>query len=169
MRSLKGARPGTGKRPPAGVRLSVRRFPSLDDACRALRDLSRGGKAAAIDDLSALSPAEAERLLELFLHDAAIDRPIQPFAALLDAVLRRRTLGLWDLDPGAAEAEKDFLRDLPRDHPECLSCACFPQCQGYGAWAGACETWRAVVAGIAAAAREVAGLRRGAGKPDRSV
>ena len=92
------------------------------------------------------------------LHDPAIVQPIEPFAALFWAATRRRRLGLWDLEVPAPEADP-FLFALPRDHPECLACACFPLCEGYGAWAGGCETWRAVIADLVAAAREISRLR----------
>jgi len=154
------------KKRPNGVRLAVWKFHSLDDACRALRDLSRDGIPAFIEDVSALTPDAARRLLDLFLHDPCITEPIEPFAALLSAAVHRRRMGLWDLDPAGARAAEGFLRDLPQEHPGCLACPCFCQCEGYGEWAGGCDTWRAVIAGIAAAAREIAtsGLR-GSGDP----
>ena len=114
-------------------------------------------------DLDALSPGEACRALELFLHDPLVTSPIEPLAALLGAMIRKQELGLWDLDsarPDAASAREVFLAHLPQEHPHCLECACFPICQGYGAWAGSCATWRALLPGLAAAARELTALRR---------
>ena len=140
---------------------SCRAFPSLSGACGELRRLARAGSPAAIDDLDQLDPAEALLLLDFFLHDPEATETIEPFASILSALHGKRPLGLWDLFPpapgdGAEEAARErFLRVLPRDHQECMSCRCFPVCEGYAARARACETWKAVISGIAAAAREL--------------
>jgi hypothetical protein len=115
-------------------------------------------------DLDALRPEEASGALDLFLHDPQVTSPIEPFAALLGAMIRKQELGLWDLGSarlGAPKVRETFLMNLPREHPGCLECACFPVCQGYGAWAGSCTTWRALLPVLAGAARELSALRRG--------
>lgn len=109
-------------------------------------------------DLDALSPAEARERLAFFLHDPASTVPVEPFAALLAAMLHKRETNLWALQ---ARDPEPFLRDLPRDHPACMVCACFPICQGYGALAGSCEIWREVLTGLARAARELRALKPG--------
>lgn len=116
-------------------------------------------------DVDALSPAEAVERLAFFLHDPASTTPVEPFAALLAALVHKRETSLWDLrglDPDA------FLRALPREHPDCMACACFPLCQGYGAWAGSCETWRSVLTELARAARELRRLRATNAHPSRT-
>lgn len=108
-------------------------------------------------DLDALTPAEALERLASFLHDPASTAPVEPFAALLSAMLEKREMSLWELhalDPGP------FLRDLPRDHPECCACPCFPICQGYAAFKGSCPTWRGTIDGLARAARELRALKQ---------
>ena len=159
-----GLTEGSGR--PAPVPVACRSFASIDGAIAALASLSRGGIPAAVTDVDALGPAEARRVLGLFLHDPGAAAPIEPFAAILAAAVERRQVGLWDIlpagDPSARPARDpgEFLRALPREHPECLACRHFPVCEGYGAWAGSCGTWTEVLAALAAAARELAGLRR---------
>ena len=111
-----------------------------------------------MNGLDALSPEEACERLAWFLHDAASTTPIEPFATLLSAMLHKRETSLWAL---RALDPEPFLRALPRDHPACMACTCFPICQGYGAFAGSCETWRQVLTGLAAAARELRALKAG--------
>jgi hypothetical protein len=135
-----------------------------------LRERARMGIPMVLD-LEALPPVEASSALDLFLHDPLVTSPIEPFATLLSAMIRKRELGLWDLDsarPDAASARDAFLGNLPREHPCCLECACFPICQGYGAWAGSCATWRTLLPSLAAAARELSALRcKGLRRPER--
>jgi hypothetical protein len=165
-------------RPRLRLRLACRGFPSLDAARAALLALSRDGIPSAVEDVGALSPEEAAALLDLFLHEPSAAAPIEPFAALLSSAVRKRPLGLWDILPGLAPGSprpvgaldgdsgptsddvgaEEFLLALPREHPECLACACFPACEAYGAWTGSCATWKAVIEGIARAAREIRGL-----------
>jgi hypothetical protein len=121
------------------------------------------GASVTLLDVDALDPGEASRVLDFFLHDPMVTGPIEPFAALLSAMLRKQEMGLWDLDStrsGAEASREAFLLGLPREYPQCLQCACFPLCQGYGAWAGSCETWRTILSGLAVAARELSALRR---------
>ena len=109
-------------------------------------------------DLDGCSPEDACGRLAIFLHDPGSTAPVEPFATLLAAMIHKRETSLWELrglDPGP------FLRTLPRDHPDCMVCACFPICQGYGASAGSCETWRHVLTGLAGAARELRALKAG--------
>ena len=127
-----------------------------------LRHQARTGTPVALLDIDALDPIEASRVLDFFLHDPLVTSPIEPFATLLGAMIRKQEMGLWALAsarPGAATSHAAFLLGLPGEHPRCLECACFPVCQGYGAWAGSCETWRAILPGLAAAARELSVLR----------
>lgn len=126
--------------------------------------LRRAGAGLPVE-VDGLDPAQAADLLHRFLHDPGSRVPMEPFAGLLAAMLDRREANLWDLGGGEARAEA-FLRDLPRDHPACLPCRCFPICMGYGAHANACETWRTVLEGLAAAARELAPLRRRAAQQE---
>ena len=58
-------------------------------------------------------------------------------------------------------AVDSFLFCLPQNHPDCLVCPFFCHCQGYGRWAGSCETWRAVLKTLTGEARE---LRRAASR-----
>ena len=127
-----------------------------------LRRRSALGVPVALTGLDALAPAEAGALLAFFLHDPGARGPIEPFATLLAAMLHKRETGLWDLhaEGPARDAEARFLQTLPADQPQCLACACFPLCQGYGAWAGSCATWRLLLTGLAKAARDLARLRR---------
>jgi hypothetical protein len=107
-------------------------------------------------DLDALEPAEALARLAHFLHDPAAIAPVEPFAALLAALIHRRETNLWDLlgrDPGP------FLAALPQERPACMACASFPLCQGYGAFRGSCATWREVLPALARAARELRALK----------
>jgi len=122
-----------------------------------LRALAARGLPVSLTGLDALDPAQASGLLEFFLHDPSVTAPIEPFAGLLVDLSRKRETGLWDLFP--REGGDAFLEALPRDHPDCMACACFPICQGYGAWAGSCETWRRILTGLAKAARDLARLR----------
>jgi hypothetical protein len=127
-----------------------------------LRRHAGTGTPVFLSGLEALDPADAARLVHFFLHEPAVTSPVQPLAALLEAMIQKRELSLWDLHPveaGAEETQSAFLRALPRDQPACLACACFPICQGYGAWAGNCETWLALLTGLAAAARCLSRLR----------
>jgi hypothetical protein len=112
--------------------------------------------------LDQLDPAEAARLVHFFLHEPAVASPIEPLAELLKAMLQKREMSLWDLQTVPAEAaaaQAAFLRALPQAQPACLACACFPVCQGYGAWAGSCEAWLAMLTGLAAAARALSRQR----------
>ncbi len=129
--------------------LTFRALPDVTAACARLRKLK---EPAELRDLDALGPEDALRLLDCFLHDPEVSAPLEPFAALVQAALTRTNLGLWDLHPPQPE---EFLRRLPEDHPECLACPAFPVCEGYGAWAGSCPTWKALVPRIAQAAREL--------------
>lgn len=127
-----------------------------------LRCHSAAGIPVVLSEVDALSLADAENLVHFFLHEPAVTAPIQPLAALLEAMLQKRELSLWDihsLDPETEASREPFLLTLPRDHPACLECACFPVCQGYGARAGSCETWLTLATGLAAAARALSGLR----------
>ncbi|HEX7552339.1 MAG TPA: hypothetical protein VF378_02205 [Geothrix sp.] len=127
-----------------------------------LRHHAGTGTPVVLAGLDQLDPAEANRLVHFFLHEPAMASPIQPLAALLTAMLQKRELSLWDLhpvEPGAAPARAAFLRALPQVQPACLACACFPVCQGYGAWAGSCEAWLAMLTGLAAAARALSRQR----------
>lgn len=110
-----------------------------------------------------LEPAELERLADRFLHDPETVRPIEPFASLLGAFVRKRRVSLWDLLPPAGDrggacgrpAAESFLAALPRERPECLACSSFFACEGYAAWAGSCAPWKAVLEKLAGAAREL--------------
>jgi hypothetical protein len=119
----------------------------------------------ALEALDAMDPARAGELLEFFLHDPSVTDPIEPFAGLLAAMLDRRETALWDRNPAAPR--EAFLKDLPLEHPECMVCACFPVCRGYGAWAGSCATWDRVLTSLAGAAWDLARLRAGV-TPDGS-
>lgn len=172
------------------VRVAAKGFASLDAASEALALLSRSGLASAIEDLEALDGDSARRILDVFLHRAEIVRPIEPFSSLLAAWVRRKEIDLWEacapsadrlaveVSGGPAEeafaarirerserrGAESFLYALPRERPECLECGSFFACRGYAAWVGACAPWKAVLEGIAAAAREVrvlSGTRRG--------
>jgi len=122
-----------------------------------LTRLVQAGQPVLLTGLDGLEPAEAASLLAYFLHDPEVAQPIEPFATLLAARLERRQLSLWQLHP---QAPRDaFLGALPVAHPACLACAGFPVCQGYGAWAGSCATWRTLVDGLASAAAELGRLR----------
>lgn len=129
-----------------------------------LRVLAARGVPVRLTGLDGLGPAQAAELLAFFLHDPAVTAPVEPFAGLLKALVLKRETALWDLFP--REGGEAFLEALPRNHPECMACACFPICQGYGAWAGSCDTWRCILTGLAKAARDLARLRAQAG-PDR--
>ena len=136
---------------------------SFEAALGAIRCLSRDGQAVVLRDLDLLEPREALALVAFFLHDPEAKGALEPFSALLSAALHRQALSLWDLlPPGDAEAAvtEAFIRDLPLRHPECVHCACFPLCIGYGAWAGSCGMWREVLPRLGAAARELRLLRR---------
>ena len=127
-----------------------------------LRHHARTGTSVMLAGLDKLDLTEAAKLVHFFLHEPAVESPIQPLAALLTAMLQKRELSLWDLHPVAAEAaaaQAAFLRALPQAQPACLACACFPVCQGYGAWAGRCEAWLAMLTGLAAAARALSRQR----------
>jgi hypothetical protein len=154
-------------RPRARLRVSCRAFPSIEAARAILLALSRDGIPSAVEDIDSLSPEEASVLLDLCLHEPTAAAPIEPFAALLASAVRRRPLGLWDILPGlrkgsprpaGARDPEEFLLALPRELTECLACACFPACEAYGAWRGSCATWKAVIEGIARAAREMRAL-----------
>ncbi len=147
------------------VRVACRDFPGLAALAAALRRLSAHGLPGVVVDAGALGPEEGRALLDLFLHDPAIVQPIEPFAGLLFGAAHRRRIGLWDaapLSPGPDRDPDEFLFALPREHPGCLACASFPLCEGYGLWAGGCATWKAILRGIAAAAREIPRNRGGA-------
>jgi hypothetical protein len=137
-----------------------RAFPTLADACEELRRLSQGGHPVVLLDVDQLSREEAEAFLDLWLHDPSMAAPLEPFAGILSALVHRRALGLWDLPHLHVPGADAVVETLPADHPECLSCACFPICEGYAAGKGSCETWRAVIARLASSARELAMLRR---------
>jgi hypothetical protein len=123
------------------------------------------GEPVTLTGLDRLEPGQAGELLDAFLHDPAATAPIEPFASLLSALVNRQETALWELFPVAgAEA---FLRALPREHPDCMVCPCFPICQGYGAWARSCATWLRLLTGLAGAARELRRLR-GRETPARS-
>lgn len=148
------------------VSLASRSLGTPEEACYALRHISKNGAGVSITDLDDLDPSTALRLLELFLHDPGMKGPIEPFAAILSAAVEKRSVALWDLlsinqdaDAGWRPDSQEFLRALPRECPDCLSCGCFPVCVGYGAWAHSCATWKAVIARIGAAARELRALR----------
>jgi len=143
---------------PAPVHLDLA---AAADAPGELRRLAASGNPVVLAGLDGLEPGEAGGLLAFFLHDPAVTAPVEPFATLLAAMVHRRGLGLWDLQPGVAqsEAEAGFLRTLPVEQPGCLACSSFPVCQGYGAWAGSCATWRTLLTDLAAAARELGRLR----------
>ena len=152
---------------PPRVRVSPQAFPRIDDVCAELLRLSKAGLPAVIENVDALPLEDARRLLHLFLHEPDIVQPIDPFAALLEAMIRRRRFSLWDLlapaPPRAREDAEEFLFALPRERPACLECRCFPFCQGYGAWVGACETWRAILSGLSSAARALSAVRSPSG------
>jgi hypothetical protein len=131
-----------------------------------LERLVHQGAPVALTGLDGLDPEQGSHLLTFFLHDTAVRQPIEPFATLLAALLHRRQTGLWELFPGSPQGT--FLKALPWEQPQCLACACFPLCQGYGAWAGSCATWRAIVTGLAEAARELGRLRPREGRRSRS-
>lgn len=120
-----------------------------------LRRLAETGAPLALAGLDGLEPAEALGLLDLFLHDPAVTAPIEPFASLLSAMIHKRETALWDLLPHADAAMDAFLEALPAERPACLACGCFPVCLGYGAWAGSCGTWLALLTHLAGAAREL--------------
>ena len=148
------------------VRLACRKFPSVEEACAALLLVSKAGLPCLVEDVDALTPAEARRVVDLFLHDPGVSRPIDPLATILVALIQKKRVSLWDLlGPGADPQSEEFLLALPREHPECLECRYFPLCEGYGAWARTCETWREVLAGLAAAARRLSRLRENPGQP----
>jgi hypothetical protein len=130
------------------------------DGLGELRLLAEGGRPVILEGLDRLEPGAASSLLTFFLHDPVVTAPVEPFATLLAAMVHRRDRGLWDLVSGTRqnEAEAGFLRTLPVEQPECLACSCFPVCQGYGAWAGSCATWRTLLTDLAAAARELGRL-----------
>jgi hypothetical protein len=130
--------------------------PDLPGAWAALRQHCAQGAPVLLTGIDALPPLAAAQFLEFFLHDGTVISRVEPFASLLSALIHRQELGLWDLLGAAAD---DHLRALPRNHPECLACPAFAVCQGYGTWAGSCETWRGLITGLAAAARELAHLR----------
>jgi len=126
-----------------------------------LRRLSAEGLPVRLEGLEAMDPGTAAELLAFFLHDPAALGPLEPFAALLTAMVAKREVSLWDLLPGEPQEEirEAFLRALPREQPPCMVCACFPVCQGYAAYAGGCATWLVLLPTLAAAARELARLR----------
>jgi len=128
-----------------------------------LQQRARTGNPLTLLDVQVLGPQEASRVLEFFLHEPGVTSPIEPFATLLGAMIQKRELALWEVASSrtsAARSREAFLRELPQTNPQCLACACFPMCQGYGAWAGSCDTWRVILLGLASAARELTRLRR---------
>ncbi len=52
----------------------------------------------------------------------------------------------------AGQAVDHFLFSLPQHNSDCLACPFFCVCEGYGAWRGSCQTWRAVLAVLSRAA-----------------
>jgi hypothetical protein len=127
-----------------------------------LRQHAATGTPVMLGGLDQLDPTEAIRLVHFFLYEPAVASPIEPLAALLKAMLQKRELSLWDLQPVPAEAaaaQAAFLWALPQAQPACLACACFPVCQGYGAWAGSCEAWLAMLTSLAAAAHALSRQR----------
>jgi hypothetical protein len=148
------------------ITLAIRSFSSLDNVCDALRYLSKEGTSIWITGVDELEPNEALQILHLFLHDTDAQVPVEPFATLLSAAVARRSFGLWDLSPMNEESKLDskpevqeFLRTLPDQFPQCLNCACFPVCEGYGQWARSCATWKTIIETTSAAARELRALR----------
>jgi hypothetical protein len=94
--------------------------------------------------------------------------PVEPFAALLAAMVHKHEVSLWELlltGPGAEAIRDAYLRALPREQPPCMVCACFPVCQGYGAYSSSCATWLALLPTLAAAARELTRLRTQTSNP----
>ena len=131
---------------------------AFEEVLAEARRLAEAGETITLTGLDALEPAEARQLLTLYLHDPAVQRPIEPFASLLGALVRKVRLGLWAFHP---EAPRDtILEALPREQPQCMACPSFPLCQGYAAWAGSCATWLALLTGLAEAARELGRLHR---------
>jgi hypothetical protein len=175
------------------IRIRCASLETREARCEALRRLSWAGIDCTIEDLNELAAPEARDLLGLFLHDPGIRRRIDPFAALLESLLRRRRCSLWDLcgpDPrnrifvtgdgraGATpaalhagaradefanswktfedgQAVEKFWYRVPLDNPDCLACSFYCLCEGYGAWAKSCGTWRAVLSTLADAARSL--------------
>jgi hypothetical protein len=134
------------------------------DRRRLFLRLSRAGLSSAIDDLEALEADDASDMVELFLHDPGIRRPIEPFSAMLLAMLRRTTLAVEEalaLFAAAPQPENsvegqavdEFMARVPQDNPDCLACPSFPICQAYGVRTGSCAVWRAVIGSLACAAR----------------
>lgn len=124
-----------------------------------LKRLSSAGIPVLLE-VDALCADEATQCLELMLHDPAMVTPVEPFGSLLGALVEKQSLVLWDLTFLERSGEVEFFRDLPKTHPECLGCACFPICAGYAAKVGSCATWQALIPRLAAAARALGRLRQ---------
>ncbi len=110
--------------------------------------------------LDVVDPEQAQALLQVWLHDPGVAVRVEPFASILEAMLERRSLALWDLPVMAPELPLDFLQTLPQSHPECLACPCYPICEGYGAWKDSCAVWKRVITDLAAATRELRCMRQ---------
>jgi len=131
---------------------------AIADPGAELRRLASLGGTVRLQGVEALEPSVAVGLLDFFLRDQAAV-PVEPFATVLEAMLQKRETSLWDVSPGSREARDAYFIALPRDQPECMSCGCFPLCQGFGAYAGGCLTCKAILTALAAAARELTRLR----------
>ena len=149
------------------VRLRVGSAGATGETRRAFLQLSRHGLDSEVEDINCLAPHEALDVFRLYARDGGITRSIDPFHAIMRRLLGRHSFSLWEL-MGPFEADRavdDFIFSLPQKNPDCLVCPFFCFCQGYGAWAGSCATWRAVLKSLVGEARALRRAKNGRRKP----
>lgn len=132
-----------------------------------LKRLSSAGIPVLLD-VDTMGADEATQCLELMLHDPDMATPVEPFGSLLQALVEKQPMALWDLTFLERSGEAEVFRTLPKAHPECLACACFPICAGYATQMGSCATWQALIPRLAAAARALGRLRQEQEAPGNS-